>query len=1657
MTRPDKLPLGCWRQALLVWVLASRCLFAAEPYQPVCRDPMLESWRWSTFPELSGLGATCMAEAKDGSLWFGTEDALWSYDGFEWTKHPEAAGATISMGFGAEGTLYFASRFEIKQLKAGRWSRILSFDRKAEIRKITLSADGSLWAATSWGLLCRRQSEWTLFTVPEIVNSLRTNQSDPAVRAVLLPQTVLAKARLKDQPNWRYDLNEVYADHQGRIWLGTTGGEILRYDPSGNAAAADQWSIFNESDGLACGRVASILQLQNGEVWVVYESRSGYLNMFDGAGWQKTRLAEAGAIGDCGHLLQTRDGTVWASGRNWLGAFRAGRCQTYQKPEAPIPQANNFVFEAADGGLWIGAPNTEIERVDYGTTRWLSWCDLNFQWESPAGAEWFLHRDGRVVVHEPTGQWISYGVADGLMDAPVLLLGTKAGDLWAAGSHEHTAATARFDGKQWARSIHEDFSWGVDWRAAFESSDGSVWFGAAVDSSGPKNHRDGLLQFRDGHWIAHHQPGRSPPGATETNPAVILPPTPRPESHGKFIFLGESRDGKIWAGRSVLVANDGRRWTLAANESIGNTPVSVAAGIHIGLIESMFTSKEGDLWIGSRWYGAVRYDGHTWSQFQGKDSLVANSVRCLTQTSDGSIWAATDRGVSRFDGRTWTANVLPEALNIPEDDGSLKGTPSGKIWINRLTRAWTIRAWPKGPPIDPSDVEVWTVCHRFQGTPPHTTIVSGLTEVSQPGNISIQWDGGAAWQESQTLPLQFSYRLDGGPWSAYSFEASHSFFTLPSGQHHFEVRARDREFNVDPNPAALDFVVLAPAWQQAWFLALMGVLFGSLLVLAVRVLLERAKWREAHRHLSSLIGSVDGVVWEAEAETFRFTFVSSQAERLLGYAPAQWLKEPSFWSAHMHPDDRARVISECTQRTRELHDHQIEYRFVTADQRTLWLRDIITVLTRNGQASKLRGIMVDITAQKLAEQRIRQLNRTYAVLSDINQLIVRERDSRNILEGVCRIAVQTGGFQLAWVGMVETPGRTQLTVAAHAGADSRMLEELRREGAAGEPCCPPIAEVLRTGGYAVCNKDQHDPAQTHWCRKALQLGFHAFASFALTAGGRTLGTLNLYTADPQFFAPDELALLSEMAADISYALENCERERQRMRAEQQLRASEERFRELADTIDEVFWITTAAFDPVLYVSPAYEKIWGRSCQSLYEDPKSWLNAVHPEDRGKVQQAFEECAARGKFQVEYRIRRPDGELRWIFDHGLPVRNPAGQMERIVGVARDITETRQLGEQLRQSQKLEAIGQLAGGVAHDFNNILSAILMQLDLLAMSDQLTGEERDGMREIRADTERAANLTRQLLLFSRKQLMQARDLDLNDVVAGLAKMLQRIIGEDVRLQLNPHPKPLPIHADPGMLDQVLMNLAVNARDAMPDGGRLTIETTETTVDEAFARMNPQAAPGHYACIIVADTGCGIPADIMPRIFEPFFTTKEPGKGTGLGLATIFGIVQQHRGWLRVESKPGVGTAFRVFLPISAGAGTAGQTASNDKPPGGTETILVAEDEVAVRRNIHLILQRHGYQAICTGTGAEALQAWHENRAAISLLITDMVMPGGMDGQQLALRLRADAPNLKVIFISGYTARLGGKEFQVRSGEHFIQKPFGRNELLKLVRQVLDN
>jgi PAS domain S-box-containing protein len=426
-----------------------------------------------------------------------------------------------------------------------------------------------------------------------------------------------------------------------------------------------------------------------------------------------------------------------------------------------------------------------------------------------------------------------------------------------------------------------------------------------------------------------------------------------------------------------------------------------------------------------------------------------------------------------------------------------------------------------------------------------------------------------------------------------------------------------------------------------------------------------------------------------------------------------------------------------------------------------------------------------------------------------------------------------------------------------------------------------------------------------------------------------------------------------------------------------------------------------------------------------------------------------CLATGKNQLHLETTLAGRVLSWSFF-------PVVGNQVVHCYAEDVTESRHLEASLRQAQKMESIGQLAAGVAHDFNNILTVIQGHANLMLSLPDLDQFLSQSARQIATASERAAGLTRQLLMFSRKQMLQPQLLDLNDTIQNVNKMLRSMLGERITLKRDLATQLPAVHADPGMIEQVLVNLVVNARDAISQTGTVTIETASLDITETYVQQHPNARPGSFVCLKVSDTGHGMDKSILTHIFEPFFTTKEVGRGTGLGLATVYGIVKQHEGWIDVESEVNVGSTFKIFLPVSTKAPAKTDPHLNDSTPGGHETILVVEDEAALRELVHEILHKKGYKILEAPNGVKALEVWHQHKDDIALLLTDMMMPESLSGRQLAEKILAEKEDLPVLFISGYSLDVVDPGFTVKHGQIFLQKPFHPHTLARAVRDCLN-
>ncbi len=759
-----------------------------------------------------------------------------------------------------------------------------------------------------------------------------------------------------------------------------------------------------------------------------------------------------------------------------------------------------------------------------------------------------------------------------------------------------------------------------------------------------------------------------------------------------------------------------------------------------------------------------------------------------------------------------------------------------------------------------------------------------------------------------------------------------------------------------------------------------------------------------------------------------------------------------FWR---EPKQRAQLLS-LLQETGQVHDVEVAFGTKSGQTRVgLLSAEVIEI----GGERCLLAVTKDVTERKRAEEELRRLNRALKALIQCNEALVRATHEATFLGDICRIIVDTGGYRYAWVGFIDPNSENSVSPAAEAGYGKGRLDTLTTTSAKDHQVPTPTGTAVRTGRCCVVRNIHAELEYPQWRAEALKYGYGSSIAVPLMiTGSRPFGALTIHAEKADAFDSEEVKLLTELAGDLAYGIMALRTRAVREQAEEELRESEERYRQLVErNLAGVFRI---ALDPrtlegrILDCNDAFARIFGYP--SREEIIASWAADLYlnPADGGGLLSQLREKKTLTNHEV--RLWRKDGSPAWVLQNVSLIEPQDSLPILIEGTLIDITERKHLEDQLRQSQKMEAVGRLAGGVAHDFNNLLTIIMGYSQLLL--DRLGPGEamRWQVDEIKKAGERAASLTRQLLAFSREQVLKPHILDLNSVVANMEKMLRRLIGEDIELVTVPGANLGRVKADPGQIEQVLMNLAVNARDAMPQGGKLTIETGNVDLGEGYARSHVTVRPGPYVMMAVSDTGCGMDAETQSHIFEPFFTTKDKDKGTGLGLATVYGIVKQSGGYIWVYSEPGRGSTFKVYLPqVQEAAEAAESEKAIPAPMRGTETILVVEDEESVRSLVRGVLQAHGYTVLEARRGDEALQVSDRHKGLIHLLLTDVVMPQ-MSGRDLAARLVASHSESRVLYMSGYTDRAILHQGVLDAKTHFIGKPFTPDALARKVREVLD-
>jgi PAS domain S-box-containing protein len=714
-----------------------------------------------------------------------------------------------------------------------------------------------------------------------------------------------------------------------------------------------------------------------------------------------------------------------------------------------------------------------------------------------------------------------------------------------------------------------------------------------------------------------------------------------------------------------------------------------------------------------------------------------------------------------------------------------------------------------------------------------------------------------------------------------------------------------------------------------------------------------------------------------------------------------------------------------------------------------------------GKVTRLFGSLQDITDRKRAEDALQERATQLALLNEIGGQVAALLDMDQVLDRAAHLVQERLGYH--HVGLfTRDAGEERLVMRARAGEFAPLFPP-DHSLALGQGL---VGWVGQHGETLLANDVDAEP---HYVNPYPdRLPTRSELSVPIRIGDEIVGVLDLQSPQPNAFDPDDVATLETLAGQLAVAMNNARLYQaiqqelgERLRAEAELRRLNEFNESIVQSMTEGIIVEDAA-GSLTFVNPAAAAMLGYAPGELIG--QHWTSIVAPDQQPLVQVADARRAQGQTDRYEVDLVRRDGGRFPVLVSASPRLAPEdGRFSGTLAVFTDLSELKRLEDQFRQAQKMEAVGRLAGGVAHDFNNLLTVIHLSTRLLERKlrpeDSLRSTASEAVwphvQRIQEASRRAANLTKQLLAFSRKEIMEPKVLDLNDLLSELDKMLRRLIREDIELTTRLAADLWPVKIDPTQVEQVVVNLAVNARDAMPSGGRLTLETADVTLDAAYAAHHLEAQPGEYVLLTVSDTGVGISEEVKAHLFEPFFTTKERGKGTGLGLATVFGIVKQNGGHIEVFGEVGQGTTFKIYLPrVSEGVPAPAPPVSQPAARG-SETLLLVEDEPLLQEIVCDTLQGQGYQVLTAHDGLEGLRVAEAHEGPIHLLLTDVVMPR-LSGRALADQLQTSHPAMRVLFTSGYTDNAIVHHGVLAEGVHFLSKPFDLEALAKKVRDVLD-
>lgn len=750
---------------------------AAEPFQPLESDPLLESWRWRRFEQLDGRGFRCMAEAEDGSLWFGFKEQAVHFDGLRETVYGETDGVlgapVKSIHVARDGAVYALTRTHFLCFDGRRWRTLATIDNQSVPgNRLREAPDGAIWALTQDELLCFRQS---------------------------------ALLRFAEMPR---PLADFAIDARNTLWLVPQNGGVVWECPinEGTLARRETWIGHAVFPGRSATQF-NALATRDGAVWIVTGSEKLPAARFDLASrqWERIDLRTSGGSLNDYAITEAADGTVWIAGRGRLHALRRGEVTVYTQAElSSMPFYRYTLHATRDGALWLCGVGGYIYRIDCSDRRWSSYLDIGFQTQGPDGVRWFITRDHRVVAHDPRARrWTQFSAADGLMERPVAVLAARDGTVWAAGSDREQAAIARWDGGRWRLDRHPRFARGVARQSLYETRNGDMVFGAEFEPANSPGCSGGLLRYRFD--------GREWQVTSIAPPAVPF----------RVLSVAESDDGSLWlGGDNVWRVQDGQ----AIDTGFPHT-AEPRSSFHVA------RDARGAIWV-SKWGGGVyRHDRGRWERFTTRDGLASELVAAVAGSPTGGVWAGSPAALSRHDGERWNKAVLPAHFGLDLGPSHLRVAPDGAVWIVAAAQGWYGPRRAVAQATAAAAHPLRSFRYQPERDPPETILRAGPLEVMENQPAVFVWDGADRWLETRDEALEFSYRVNGGRWSAFSRERSATLGDLRPGRHTLEVRARDGDHNIDPSPARAIFAIVPPVWRQPWFLALIAVFTAAVAVL----------------------------------------------------------------------------------------------------------------------------------------------------------------------------------------------------------------------------------------------------------------------------------------------------------------------------------------------------------------------------------------------------------------------------------------------------------------------------------------------------------------------------------------------------------------------------------------------------------------------------------------------------------------------------------------------------------------------------------------------------------------------------------------------------------------------------------------------------------